>query len=136
MTATIATRPLSDSSDSLLRFAMRLDATVTGFLGLGIAAAADPFAALTGLTPAQEYAVGGAFVLYGVVVYSLAAMRNVRRTGLGLAAFNAAGTIAAAAVAATDVLPLTGFGMAVVLACGVYTAAFAVLQYLGVRRLA
>ncbi len=49
MTA-IATRPLSDSTDSLLRFALRLDATLTGLLGLGIAAMADPMARLTGLT--------------------------------------------------------------------------------------
>ncbi len=65
MTA-IATRPLSDSTDSLLRFALRLDATLTGFLGLGIAVMADPMARLTGLTPVQEYIVGAAFVLYGL----------------------------------------------------------------------
>ena len=42
MTA-IITRPLSESTDSLLRFAMRLDAVLTGLLGLAIAVAADPF---------------------------------------------------------------------------------------------
>ena len=71
MTA-IATRPLSDSTDSLLRFALRLDATLTGFLGLGIAVMADPMARLTGLTAVQEYIVGAAFVLYGLGVYALA----------------------------------------------------------------
>ena len=38
----LSTRPFADSTDSLLRFAMRLDATLTGFAGLFIAAAADP----------------------------------------------------------------------------------------------
>jgi hypothetical protein len=141
MTATVSTRsPRSvgrgGSRDSLLRLAIRLDAILTGLLGLGIAAAADPLARLTGLTPGQEYAVGAAFVAYGAVVFVLAASTNVRAIGRALAAFNLAGTFGAAALAATDVLPLTGTGVAVVLACGAYTAVFAVLQYLGVRRLA
>ena len=41
---TAITRPLSESTDSLLRFAMRLDAVPTGLLGLAIAVAADPSA--------------------------------------------------------------------------------------------
>ena len=84
MTA-IATRPLSDSTDSLLRFALRLDATLTGFLGLGIAAMADPMARLTGLTALQEYVVGAAFVLYGFGVYALASLPDIRRVGVALA---------------------------------------------------
>jgi len=134
MTA-IATRPLSDSTDSLLRFALRLDATLTGFLGLGIAAMADPMARLTGLTALQEYVVGAAFVLYGLGVYALAALPDIRRVGIG-AVFNTVGTAGFVAIATASVLPLTGAGVAVALACAVYTAVFAVLQYLGVRRLA
>jgi len=38
----LATPPLADSTDSLLRFAMRLDATLSGLAGLMIAAAARP----------------------------------------------------------------------------------------------
>ena len=135
MTAT-ATRPLSDSTDSLLRFALRLDATLTGLLGLGIAAMADPMARMTGLTAVQEYIVGSAFVLYGLGVYALAAAPDVRRVGIALAAFNTVGTVGFIAIATAGVLPLTGAGVAVALACSVYTAVFAVLQYLGVRRLA
>ena len=140
MTATTTRPPRSfgrgGSRDSLLRLAIRLDATLTGLLGLGVAAAADPLARLTGLTPGQEYAVGASFVLYGAVVYALAARQSLRPIGTALAAFNLAGTFGAAALAATDVIPLTGAGVAVVLACGAYTAVFSVLQYLGVRRLA
>ncbi len=137
MTAIVTrARPLSDSTDSLLRFAMRLDATLTGVLGLGIAAMADPLADLTGLTAAQEYLVGATFVLYGLGVYALAAMPDVRRVGTGLVWFNAIGTVAFAAVAMAEVLPLTGAGVVTALASAGYTAVFAVLQYLGVRRLA
>ena len=135
MTA-IVTRPLSESTDALLRFAMRLDAVLTGLLGLAIAVAANPFAVLTGLTPAQGYIVGAAFVLYGLVVYSLAAMPRIRRVGTALAAGNAVGTIGFVGIAAAGLPALTSGGVTVALACGAYTAIFAVLQYLGVRRLA
>lgn len=137
MTAlTTRARPLSDSTDSLLRFAMRLDATLTGVLGLGIAAMADPMARLTGLTAAQEYAVGAAFVFYGLAVYALAAMPDVRRVGAGLVLFNVVGTVGFVAIATAGVLPLTVAGVLTGLASALYCAVFAALQYLGVRRLA
>jgi hypothetical protein len=53
---------------------------------------------------------------------------------MGLSAFNFLGTIGAVALVASTVLPLTGTGKAVVIACGAYTLAFGVLQFLGVRR--
>lgn len=134
MTA-LATRPLSDSTDSLLRFAMRLDATLTGFLGLAIAAAANPLSALTGLTPTQEYIVGAAFVFYGVAVWGLAANPSLRRVGIGVVIGNIVGTVATVAFVAAEILPLTTAGIALTLGTAVYTAVFAGLQYLGVRRL-
>lgn len=137
MTAIITRhQPLSDSTDSLLRFAMRVDATLTGVLGLGIATMADPLGRLTGLTSAQGYLAGAAFVLCGLVVYALAAAPDLRRVGTGMALFNGVGTVGFLAVAETDVLPLTTFGVITAVAAALYTATFAVLQYLGVRRLA
>ena len=105
-------------------------------LGLAIAVAADPFGRLTGLTPAQGYVIGAAFVLYGLVVYSLAAMSGIRRVGIALVVANAVGTVGFVGIAAAGVPAHTSGGVAVALACGAYTAIFAVLQYLGVRRLA
>ena len=131
----LATRPLSDSSDSLLRLAMRADATFTGLIGLIVAAAADPISSLTGLTSVQEYGLGAGFVLYGLAVFVLAALPNLRRAGMGVAVANVVYTLAAIAVAAADWLPLTALGVAATLASGVYTAFFGYLQYLGVRRL-
>lgn len=127
-------RPLSDSNDSLLRFAMRADATLTGLMGLAVAVAADPISRLTGLTSAQEYSMGAFFVLYGLAVFSLAALPNLRRAGLGVVAANLVYT--AAAIAAAELVPMTSVGVGATLASGVYTLAFAGLQYLGVRRLA
>ncbi|NTY58298.1 hypothetical protein FEG63_01865 [Mycolicibacterium sphagni] len=136
MTAIITrSQPLSDSTDSLLRFAMRLDATLTGVLGLAIAAMADPLARATGLTAAQSYIAGAAFVLCGLVVYALAATPDLRRVGAAMAMFNGVGTAGLLAIAAVGVLPLTTFGVITLVAVSLYTATFAVLQYLGVRRL-
>jgi hypothetical protein len=128
------TRPLHDSTDSLLRFAMRLDGTVSGLVGLAGAVFADPLSSLTGRSSIEEYSMGGLFVLYGLAVFGLAALPNVRRAGIGLVAANSAYTVAS--IAAAELVPMTGIGVALTLATGVCTAFFAALQYLGVRRLA
>jgi hypothetical protein len=135
-TATGPTRLLYTSNDSLLRFAMRLDATLTGLCGLAVAAFADPVSSLTGLSPTVEYVSGAAFVLYGLVVFTLAALPDLRRAGYAVVAANLACTVVAVVVVVGGFAPLTGTGVASTLATGAYTAAFAVLQYLGVRRLA
>jgi hypothetical protein len=129
----IQTRHLYDATDSLLRFAMRADATLTGLCGLAVAFVADPLSSLTGLNSNLEYALGAIFVLYGLVVFSLAAWPNLRSAGLGVVVANIVFTLGA--VVAVDTVPMTASGVAATLASGIYTAAFAVLQYLGVRRL-
>lgn len=126
---------LHDSTDSLLRFAMRADATVTGLCGLAVAFAAEPLSSLTGLPSGVEYGLSAAFVLYGLVVFSLAAVPRPRRAGAGVVVVaNVACTLAA--VLAADLVPMTGLGVAATLGSAAYTTVFAALQYLGVRRLA
>ena len=127
------TRHLYDSTDSLLRFAMRADATFTGLCGLAIAFVADPLSSLTGLSSGAEYSLGAFFVFYGLAVFSLAAMPNLRRAGIGVVAANVAFTLGA--IVAAEAVPMTATGVAASLVSAVYTAAFAGLQYLGVRRL-
>lgn len=122
--------------DSLLRFAMRVDATLTGAIGFVIAAVANPLAAWTGTTPTQAYLLGAAFVGCGLVVFVLAASSDLHRVGIGVAATNAVCTLAVLAVVVAGMLPLTGAGIAATVAVAGYTGAFAALQYLGVRRLA
>ena len=129
----MTTRRLYDSTDSLLRFAMRADATLTGLMGLAVAFVADPLSSLTGLTSVQEYSMGAFFVLYGLVVFSVAALPNLRRAGIGVIAANIVYTLAV--VVAAELVPMTAIGVAATLASGVYTAGFAWLQYLGLRRL-
>jgi hypothetical protein len=134
MTA-ITTRPLSDSSDSLLRFAIRGDATLCAGVGLLVAMAADPLSRLSGLSAVSEWIAGAGLVGYGVALYVLAAASHVRRIGVGIVVANVVFAIAGLVVLAAGTLPLTGAGVALMLATVAATLAVAYLQYLGVRRL-
>ena len=114
---------------------MRLDATLTGLVGLFIAAAADPISSWTGLSSVAEYGVGAFLVLCGLIVFGLAAAPDLRRAGIGVIIANIVFTVAAVVIVAADALPLTATGIAATLASGVYIALIGYLQYLGVRRL-
>jgi hypothetical protein len=131
----LPTRPFDDSTDSLLRFAMRLDATLSGLIGLFIALMADALSALTGLSSIAEFSGGALLVLGGLAVYGLAAAPDLRRVGVGLVVGNAVLAAAALVVVAVGALPLTAAGIAATLATGGYFALMGYLQYLGVRRL-
>jgi FtsH-binding integral membrane protein len=131
----LPTRPFDDSTDSLLRFAMRLDATLGGLVGLFIALMADPLSALTGLSSVAEFSGGALLVLGGLAVYGLAAVPDLRRVGVGLIIGNVVLTVAVLVVLAVGALPLTEAGVAATLATAVYFALMGYLQYLGVRRL-
>jgi hypothetical protein len=131
----LPTRPFADSTDSLLRFAMRLDATLSGLVGLFIALMADPLSALTGLSSVAEFSGGALLVLGGLAVFGLAAAPDLRRVGVGLIVGNVVLMVAALVVVAVGALPLTEAGVAATLATGGYFALMGYLQYLGVRRL-
>jgi hypothetical protein len=131
----LVTRPFDDSTDSLLRFAMRLDATLSGAVGLFIALLADSLSALTGLSSITEFSGGALLVLGGLAVYALAAVPNLRRAGVGLIVGNVVLTVATLVVLAAGVLPLTDIGVAATLVTGGWFALMGYLQYLGVRRL-
>jgi hypothetical protein len=135
MTA-ITTRPVRESTDSLLRFALRADATLCGALGLFVAMAADPLSRLSGLSATSEWIAGAALVGYGVALYLAARVPNVGRVGVTVLAGNIAFAVLVAVVLIAGWLPLTGIGVASTIAFTVVTVGFAYTQYLGVRRLA
>jgi hypothetical protein len=107
--------------------------TVSGVSGLSTPPLYDSLSSLTGLTSFQDYAMGAVFVFYGLVVFSLGAMPELRGVGIGVLVANVAFTLAS--IVAAEALPLTVTGAALMLAGGAYTAGFAGLQYLGLRRL-
>jgi hypothetical protein len=135
MTATTA-RPLSDSTDSLLRFAMRADATLCAGVGLLAAMAADPLSRLSGLSSTAEWAAGAVFVAYGALLYVLAAVPDIKSIGIGVVAANLVFSVLVVVAIVAGRLRMTEFGVVLTLASTALTLGFAYPQYLGVRRLA
>jgi hypothetical protein len=135
MTA-INTRPVRESTDSLLRFALRADATLCAGVGLFVAMAADPLSRFSGLSSTSEWFAGAALVIYGVALYAAAGLPDVRRVGMGVLAGNVAFAILVTVVLVAGWLPLTELGVVSTIAFTVATVGFAYGQYLGVRRLA
>jgi hypothetical protein len=134
MTA-INTRRVPES-DSLLRFALRADATLCAGLGLLVAMAADPLSRLSGLSSTSEFVGGAALVIYGAALYMAAGLPDVRRVGIGVLAGNIVFAVVVAVVLIAGWLPLSELGVAATASFTVVTLAFAYAQYLGVRRLA
>jgi hypothetical protein len=122
--------------DSLLRFALRADATLCAGLGLLVAMAADPLSRLSGLSSTSEWIGGAALVIYGAALYMAAGLPDVRRVGVGVLDGNVAFAILVTVVLVAGWLPLTELGVVATVAFTVATLAFAYAQYLGVRRLA
>ena len=121
--------------DSLLRFALRADATLCAGVGLLVALAADPLSRLSGLSATSEWIGGAALVIYGAALYLAAGLPDVRRVGVGVLAGNVAFAILVTVVLVARWLPLTDVGVAATAVFTAATLAFAYAQYLGVRRL-
>jgi peptidoglycan/LPS O-acetylase OafA/YrhL len=123
------------AKDSFLRFAMRLDAVITGIGGVAGLAIAPWLAKVSGTTPAFEYSMGVFFVVYGVAVFALARKRHVRVPGMAAVAGNLVYTALAVLVVLAGTWPLTTMGIVATLGSGVFTLVMADLQYLGLRRM-
>jgi hypothetical protein len=121
---------------SLLRLALRADATLCAGVGLFVAMAADPLSRLSGLSSTSEWIAGAALAIYGVALYAAAGLPDVRRVGMGVLAGNVAFAILVTVVLVAGWLPLTELGVVTTIAFTVATVGFAYAQYLGVRRLA
>lgn len=132
---TAITTRLNESTDSLLRFAMRADAVLTGLAGIAGIPLAGWLAEMSGTTTAFEYSMSAFFIAYGIVVFGLAALPSIRVPGIAVIIANLLYTVAAVVLVLADWMPLTTLGVVLTLATGVYTLVFAELQYQGVRRI-
>ncbi|OBI84693.1 hypothetical protein [Mycobacterium sp. E740] len=132
--STTAPRQISDA-DSLLRFALRADATLCAGVGLIIAMAVDPLSRMSGLSATSEWIAGAALVGYGAALFLAAGLPDVRRLGVGVLAGNVVFAVVVTVVLVAGWLPLTEFGVVGTVAFTAATVAFAYAQYLGVRRL-
>jgi hypothetical protein len=134
MTATTTPR-LKSSNDSFLRFALRLDATCSGLMGLAGIPLAGWIAEISGTPITFEYTVSAFFIAFAIGVFVLAARPSVRQAGIVIAVGNVLYAVAALVMVLAGVFPLTTTGVVLTLATGVYTLVMAELQYQGVRRI-
>jgi hypothetical protein len=134
MTATTVSNTTA-AKDSFLRFAIRLDAVLSGLMGIVGVPFAARMAELSGTTTAFEYSLGGFFIAYGVGVYALSLKPHVRRLGTILVIGNLVYTALAVLLVLSGVMPLTTTGIVLTLGSGVYTLVMAELQYQGLRRM-
>jgi len=74
------------------------------------------------------------FIAYGVVVFGLSLLSSVKAPGMAVIIANVVYTIGAVALVLWGPFALTTLGVVLTLASGVYTLAFAELQYQGWRR--
>ncbi|ORB28166.1 hypothetical protein [Mycolicibacterium parafortuitum] len=132
---TTTTLPATDNRSGLLRFAMRLDAVLVGITGIPFVAAAGWLSSLTGIPVAVQYGVGVFSLVYGVVVYRLAGLDRVRPGAIATITANALFTVGFVGAEVAGIWPLTGWGVGLLLAIALYTAAIGTVQYVGLRRL-
>jgi len=130
---TISTHPTR--TDSLLRLAMRADAILTGVSGLVGLPLVGWLARVSGTTVAFEKEMAFFFVAYGVVVFGLSLLSSVKAAGMAVIVANVVYTIGAVGLVLWGPFELTTLGVVLTLASGVYTLAFAELQYQGWRRI-
>jgi len=124
----------STRSDSLLRAALRADAVATGLVGVVGLPLAGWVARISGTTAGFEQAMAVFFIAYGVVVYTVSRLQSVKTPGMAVIIGNVLFTVGAVALVVAGPFALTTLGVVLTLGSGVYTLAFAELQYQGWRR--
>ena len=127
--------PATTTRDSFLRFALRLDAVISGLMGVVGVALAPWIAEQSGTTAAFEYTLSALFIAYGVGVVALSRRPSVRQTGVVCSIGNLVYSAATVIMVLAGVFPLTTTGIVATLGSGVFTLVMADLQYLGLRRL-
>jgi hypothetical protein len=111
-----------------------IDAGVTGVNALGHLAAAGVLDGLLGATADTHRLIGGALLLFTVMVAAAASdLDRRRRLGWGVVAANAAWVVASLIVAGDGAVDLTGLGRGWVVAQAVVVGALAGLQARALR---
>lgn len=122
-------------TDSLLRLAMRADAVITGVMGVVALPLASWLAETSGTTVGFEKLMAVFFMAYGIAVFGLSLLSDVKAPGMAVIIANVVYTVGAVALVVWGPFALTTLGVVLTLASGVYTLVFAELQYQGWRRI-
>ncbi|MFI9010283.1 hypothetical protein ACIGNX_23920 [Actinosynnema sp. NPDC053489] len=118
-------------NDGLLRFALKLDGVASG--GLGVIALLFHDDLPTGLPGGLVIGLSVFLVLYGIGVFLLG-LRPVRSLVAVVVIANALWVLDSLLVAFAGWFPVTGLGVALIVAQAVAVTGFLILQVLGLRR--
>lgn len=129
------TAPVAAADAKLLRFALKQDAIGSGANGLVYLAVAAIFGSMFGLPAAFLVPIGAFLVAFAGLLLFLASRPAVNRAAvITVMVVNVAWVIASAEVLIAGWFPLTGLGIALVVAQAVVVAGFAALQFMGLRK--
>jgi hypothetical protein len=122
--------------DRLLRRILRVDAWSTGAFGVVLLAGARPLSGPLGLPTSWSVPFGVA-MLGGAAALGLIAghPRIPWRHGAAVVAGNLLSGVALLVLTATGLVPLTGAGVAFMIAGAVVVGGYAAIEFVGVRRL-
>ncbi|GGL06043.1 hypothetical protein [Nocardia jinanensis] len=131
-----ATLSAPTTSDALLRRTLRLDGWGTGAFGVLMLAGAVPLRDPLGVptswsVPFGVAMLGGALVLLLIAGYPVISPRHAA----GVVAFNSVSALGLLALPFIGLLDLTGPGIVFFLSGALVVAAFAALEYTGLRRI-
>jgi hypothetical protein len=119
----------------LVRLALRLDAVVTGAVGLAMVVAGTALDGPLGIPAAALVVTGAFFAGWFAALWYLASRPRISAPAVwAVIAVNLLWAIDSVAVLLAGWFPLTALGTAVVVVQAVAVAAFADLQFVGLRR--
>ena len=134
MTQSVRTLVSTRDDGRFLRLALRLDAVASGALGVVSLVAAPAMSDLLGPGAGALRGIGAVLVAYAAGLALLAGLRSIPRPAAWTVVVGNLAWAAGTGVLAFAVHDLTTFGSVVVLAQAAAVAAFADLQWVGLRR--
>lgn len=135
-THTIHQTTQSNDRSGLLRFGIQIDAAISGAAGLALLLGAAPLEAWLGIAAQYLWPVGLLFVLYAAGLAYRSTRPNVnRRFAWAVIILNTIWVVDSLILLASGILPLTTVGWWTILIQALIVADFAIIQYVGVRRM-
>lgn len=127
--------PAGEDSDGLLRLALKLDGVASGALGALSLVTATVLDNLLGIPLALLVPVGLFLLAYAAFVWVVGTRRRINRAAAWtVVALNLAWVADSVVVVLVGPSPLTGLGVAFILAQAAVVLLFVDLQFLGLRR--
>lgn len=121
---------------SLLRRALQADAAVVGVSGIALLAGSSALGALFGIPAIYLAALGLAFLPYGAAIGYVASRSRInRRFAWAVIILNAIWAIDSLILLASGMMPLSATGWWFVLVQALIVIDFAIVQYIGLRRI-